>query len=133
MAFAFMSQNRFLAVPHHQNDTVFGIAGVPYDGAVTNRPGARFGPEAIRRASQMLCDGTHPYFDVSPFEYLTDVGDLMMPNTTIEGMRASLAEQIPELLAKYHMCWLGGGSLNHAGFVACLSHVDGSTFGCVAF
>ncbi len=108
MAFAFMSQNRFLAVPHHQNDTVFGIAGVPYDGAVTNRPGARFGPEAIRRASQMLCDGTHPYFDVSPFEYLTDVGDLMMPNTTIEGMRASLAEQIPELLAKYHMCWLGG-------------------------
>ena len=37
MAFAFMSQNRFLAVPHHQNDTVFGIAGVPYDGAVTNR------------------------------------------------------------------------------------------------
>lgn len=108
MAFAFMSQNRFLAVPHDQNNAAFGIAGIPYDGAVTNRPGARFGPEAIRRASQMLCDGTHPYFDVSPFEHLTDVGDLMMPNTTIEGMRASLAEQVPELLAKHHMCWLGG-------------------------
>ena len=108
MAFAFMSQNRFLAVPHDQADTAFGIAGVPYDGAVTNRPGARFGPDAIRRASQMLCDGTHPYFDVSPFEHLTDAGDLMMPNTTIEGMRASLAQQVPELLAKHHMCWLGG-------------------------
>lgn len=108
MAFAFMSQNRFLAVPHEQNNTAFGIAGIPYDGAVTNRPGARFGPEAIRRASQMLCDGTHPYFDVSPFEHLTDAGDLMMPNTTIDGMRQSLAEQIPALLAKHHMCWLGG-------------------------
>ena len=108
MSYAYMSQNRFLAVPHSQTDTPFAVAGVPYDGAVTNRPGARFGPDAIRRASQMLCDGTHPYFDVSPFEHLTDVGDLMLPNTSIDGMRAALAEQTGDLIARHHMCWLGG-------------------------
>ncbi|TDR29096.1 agmatinase [Hydromonas duriensis] len=108
MGFAYMSQNRFLAVPHNQMDTPFAVAGVPYDGAVTHRPGARFGPDSIRRASHMLCDGTHPFFDVSPFQYLSDVGDLMLPNTSIEGMRESLAAQIPELIQKYHMCWLGG-------------------------
>ncbi|WP_135806407.1 agmatinase family protein [Halorussus marinus] len=28
-----------------------GVVGAPYDGAVSNRPGTRYGPEAIRRAS----------------------------------------------------------------------------------
>ncbi|WP_458204571.1 agmatinase family protein [Haladaptatus sp. NG-SE-30] len=32
-------------------DVDVGVLGVPYDGAVSNRPGARYGPEAIRRAS----------------------------------------------------------------------------------
>jgi agmatinase len=32
-------------------DADAGVVGVPYDGAVSNRPGARYGPEAIRRAS----------------------------------------------------------------------------------
>lgn len=30
------------------------VLGVPYDGAVSNRPGARFGPRAVRRASGWL-------------------------------------------------------------------------------
>ena len=32
-------------------DVDVGVIGAPYDGAVSNRPGARYGPEAIRRAS----------------------------------------------------------------------------------
>ena len=108
MAYAYHSNNTFLAVPHGLTDKPFAVAGVPYDGAVTNRPGARFGPSSIRGASQMLCDGTHPYFDVSPFEQLCDLGDVYLPNTSIDGMRASLAEQIPAMIAKHHMCWLGG-------------------------
>ncbi len=44
----------------------FAVAGVASDGSVTNRPGARFGPRAIRDASHMLCDGMHPHLDVSP-------------------------------------------------------------------
>ena len=30
------------------------VWGVPFDAAVCNRPGARFGPQAIRRASAIL-------------------------------------------------------------------------------
>ena len=59
----------------------FVVAGVPWDGATTNRAGARFGPEAIRRASHMLCDGTHPVYRLSPTPQLADLGDLSLPNT----------------------------------------------------
>jgi hypothetical protein len=62
---------------------------------VTNRPGARFGPRAIRTASHMLCDATHPYFDVSPTARLGDAGDLALPNTGLAAMRAALPAQGP--------------------------------------
>ena len=106
--FAYLSQNYFLSVPNDTAQKPFAIAGIPYDGAVTNRPGARFAPAAIRAASQMLCDGILPYFDVSPYDFIYDLGDLATPNTDLTAMRASLAEQIPAMLAQYHMCWLGG-------------------------
>tara|TARA_A100001015_G_C14657219_1_gene581567 strand:+ start:127 stop:414 length:288 start_codon:yes stop_codon:yes gene_type:complete len=32
------------------------ISGLPYDAATTNRPGARFGPRAIREASTQLAE-----------------------------------------------------------------------------
>ena len=51
--------NRFLAAPE-LGAQPFAVAGVPYDGVVTNRPGARFGPQAIRAASLMLCARTRP-------------------------------------------------------------------------
>ena len=53
------------------------VWGVPLDAAVSNRPGARFGPQAIRRASAILCgDPQYPYSS-DPFETLTvvDYGD----------------------------------------------------------
>ena len=106
--FAYLSQNRFLSVPNDASNKPFGVAGIPYDRAVTNRPGARFAPAAIRQASQMLCDGIHPFFNTSPYEFIRDLGDLATPNTDLTAMRASLAEQVPALLAQYHMCWLGG-------------------------
>ncbi len=106
--FAYLSQNYFLSVPNDTEQKPFAVAGIPYDGAVTNRPGARSAPSAIRAASQMLCDGIHPYFDVSPYDFVYDLGDLATPNTDLTAMRARLAEQIPAMLAQYHMCWLGG-------------------------
>ena len=41
--------NRFLAV-EPLTDQPFAVSGVPFDGVVTNRPGARFGPQAINGA-----------------------------------------------------------------------------------
>jgi agmatinase len=86
----------------------FAVAGVPYDGAVTNRPGARFGPGAIRAASRMLCDAIHPLYDCSPGEALVDVGDLALPATSLAQQRDALQAAAAQLLAAHHVCWLGG-------------------------
>ena len=109
--FAFLSQNAFMGLSPSQqssSDTPFGLAGIAWDGCVTNRPGARFGPSAIRQASQMLCDGIHPLFDTTPEGQLHDHGDLALPNTSLEAMRAAMMPLIAPLIARQHMVWLGG-------------------------
>lgn len=111
--FAFRSSGTFLNVPslagaNNASATPFAIAGLTFDGAVSNRPGARFAPQAIRLASQMLCDAIHPFFDSTPIGQLSDAGDLLLPNTSIEAMRAALMPQAIALLKQYHMVWLGG-------------------------
>ncbi len=53
------------------------VWGIPFDAAVSNRPGARFGPQAIRRASAIF-DGDPQYpFRTDPFASLNvvDYGD----------------------------------------------------------
>lgn len=106
--FAYLSQATFLRCPPLDGSHHFGVAGVAWDGAVTNRPGARFGPRAIRAASHMLCEGTHPHFDVVLDGMLGDAGDLLLPNTGLAPMRAALEAQAPALIARHHMAWLGG-------------------------
>jgi guanidinobutyrase / D-arginase len=53
------------------------IVGVPFDGGTTFRPGARFGPAAIRAGSRLMC-GYHPGLDVQPFaaQQVADAGDI---------------------------------------------------------
>jgi agmatinase len=108
MPFPYLSQNTFLKCAAADTAKPLAVAGIAWDGSVTNRPGARFGPDAIRRASHMLCDGTHPYFDISPADHLTDLGDLTLPNTSLVEMRKALAASAPGLIAQHHMAWLGG-------------------------
>lgn len=106
--FAFLSAHGFLKIPPGPATRPFGLAGIAWDGAVTHRPGARFGPRAIREASHMLCDGIHPLFDVTPVGHLSDLGDLPLPNTGLERLRAALEPQVAALLPQRHMVWLGG-------------------------
>ena len=107
-SFAFLSDTRFLKAPPGEPAQPYAVGGIAWDGAVTNRPGARMGPRAIREASHMLCDGIHPHFDVSPVGRLTDVGDLTLPNTSLERMREALGAPVAELIRRHHMAWLGG-------------------------
>ncbi|MFN8909635.1 MAG: agmatinase [Betaproteobacteria bacterium] len=53
------------------------LAGVPYDGGVTCRPGARHGPREIRNQSTLV-RGIHHVHRINPFERLkvADVGDV---------------------------------------------------------
>lgn len=55
------------------------VTGIPLDTATTNRPGARFGPRAIRNASSIMA-WERPYgMEFDPFDKLAvaDVGDCM--------------------------------------------------------
>ncbi|MBE1496948.1 agmatinase [Amycolatopsis lexingtonensis] len=53
------------------------VVGVPFDSGVSYRPGARFGPAAVREASRLLRP-YHPELDVSPFaeKQVVDAGDI---------------------------------------------------------
>ena len=108
--FAFLSQGTFLHCARLQDgpDFPFVLAGLAYDGAVTNRPGARFGPQAIRSASRMLCDAIHPHFNITPLGSLADAGDIALPNTSLAAMREALQPKVRSLVASHHMVWLGG-------------------------
>ncbi len=57
------------------------VSGIPWDGATTYRPGARFGPRAIRQASANLCFGKVWPWNLDPFDTLAviDWGDVMFP------------------------------------------------------
>jgi agmatinase len=107
--FAYASNsNRFLA-SDELTEQPFAVVGIPFDGAVTNRPGARFGPQEIRRASLMLCDGIHPYFEVSPLGSLGDAGDMALPNASaLDEVRRRIQAQAGALMAQHHCVFLGG-------------------------
>lgn len=64
------------------------IIGAPYDGGTSHRPGARFGPQAIRLTDYLPHDGSRPHLalGVDPLIELgvVDVGDVEMPAGEIE-------------------------------------------------
>ena len=102
------NSNRFLAAPA-LTDQRFAVVGVPFDGAVTNRPGARFGPQEIRRASLMLCDGLHPVFEVTPVEVTGDAGDMRLPNASgLPLVREAIESHAAALMSKHHCVFMGG-------------------------
>ena len=50
--FAFTANNSFMKVPPAQGQP-YAVAGLAWGAAATNRPGARFGPLAIRQSSHV--------------------------------------------------------------------------------
>ena len=65
------------------------MAGVPYDGGVTNRPGARHGPREIRNQSSFM-RGIHHVSKINPFEIcrVADVGDVRFEASHIPDLAA---------------------------------------------
>ncbi|MGN9840439.1 agmatinase [Nonomuraea sp. H19] len=76
------------------------VVGVPFDTGVSYRPGARFGPAAVREASRLLRP-YHPELDVSPFEHVqvADAGDIACNPFNIEEAVETIADAASELLA----------------------------------
>src|SRR5688572_1055415 len=69
----------FARLPRREDVDVCDVAvlGIPFDSGVTYRPGARFGPAAIRNATRLL-RAYHPSLDVHPFaaQQVADAGDV---------------------------------------------------------
>ncbi len=96
----------FLGIERRDRDAAITIAGVPLDIGTTNRPGARFGPQAIRHASRMLVDGDHPTTRLDPAGVKpSDIGDFRIALGDLAQSLRVIAEQAAGLA---HLLALGG-------------------------
>ncbi len=86
----FAGSPTFFRLPQQQNLDGLDVAiqGIPFDGAASFRPGARFGPRAVREMSSLL----RPFnrvLDIDPYKILNcaDVGDCPVnPFNTMESL-----------------------------------------------
>src|ERR1700728_408681 len=83
------------------------VVGVPFDSGTSYRPGARFGPAAVRQGSRLLRPW-HPGLEVAPFgaQQVADAGDIACtpsdirkPVDKIETPAATLLGEAGRLLA----------------------------------
>ncbi|PWJ48667.1 agmatinase [Quadrisphaera granulorum] len=81
-------------VPDHD----VAVLGVPFDAGVTYRPGARFGPSAIREASRLL-KPYNPAQDAAPFALaqVVDAGDVAANPFDLTEALASVEAAVHEL------------------------------------
>ncbi len=76
------------------------ITGVPFDQAVTNRPGTRLGPRAIREASSLQAPDAPYGWDIDPLSdcNLIDYGDLAFDYANIPDFPMRLQAHIAGIL-----------------------------------
>ena len=76
------------------------VWGIPFDAAVSNRPGARFGPQAIRRASAIFdVDPQYP-FGIDLFEAMAvvDYGDCLLDYGNHQKTPAAIEREAAKIL-----------------------------------
>lgn len=98
----YAGSSNFVRVPslHEVPYCDVAILGVPFDGGVSYRPGARFGPSAVRQASRALRPAYHPEYDIAPFAELqvADAGDVACNPFSIAESLAAIEDRASELL-----------------------------------
>ncbi len=77
------------------------VWGVPFDAATSNRPGARFGPRAMRAASTILDTDPQYPFGLDPFGTLNviDFGDCGLDYGSPQTVAKDIETQAAEILA----------------------------------
>jgi len=114
-------------------DARYAVFGVPYDGTTSFRPGARFGPRAIREVSFNF-ESYDPATGIDFFEVpVTDLGDLAVSRLPEEVARqtADVAEDIvqdgkvPVMLGGEHTATVGAvRAVRPEVYVVCDAHLD---------
>jgi len=105
-------QNRFLSGDSSYEECEICIVGLPYDGTSSYRPGSRFGPNAIRKASWGMETYSHTLGrDLGDLK-ICDLGDLEIPFGNKEMALAKIREAIGKIVddGKYPVL-LGGEHL----------------------
>ena len=76
------------------------VWGIPFDAAVTNRPGARFGPQAIRRAAAIFDNDPQYPFNRQLFETMSvvDYGDCLLDSGNHQKTPATIEREAAKLL-----------------------------------
>jgi agmatinase len=103
------------------------VLGIPFDTATTNRPGARFGPEAVRSASIAL----RPYNPAQRAQVfgrlsVADLGDVRVTPGNAERTVSQIAEQLqPIVRAGARTLCLGGDHLVVLGELRAQAAVHG--------
>ena len=93
----------FFRAPYNESfDGVdIGLIGVPFDGGVTNRPGARHGPREIRNQSSLIRK-MNPANGISPHDIckVADIGDAWVEKPyTLEGSHQEIEDYYQEVIA----------------------------------
>ncbi|MGH7312583.1 MAG: agmatinase [Candidatus Rokuibacteriota bacterium] len=102
----------FMLLPTAESAAGLDVAllGIPYDGGVSYRPGARFGPRAIREQSSLIRPW-NPVLKVHPFQRLrmADCGDVDVIPTSIERTFERIQQAIDAVIVAGAMPLAVGG------------------------
>ncbi|MCV6593171.1 MAG: agmatinase [Silicimonas sp.] len=86
------------------------VSGIPFDQAVTHRPGARFGPRAVRAASAAMA-GDVPYgWGYSPLDAfaVADAGDMAFDYASVAEVPGRIEAHVAGLIKTSSAILLGG-------------------------
>ncbi|NVN00762.1 agmatinase [Arthrobacter sp. SDTb3-6] len=109
-------------------DYDIAIVGVPFDGGTSYRPGARFGPAAVREASRLLRPGYHVELDVEPVNeaQVVDAGDLACtPYDITQAVEDIEKQALPLMAHDKRVIAIGGDHTIALPMLRALTHVHG--------
>ncbi len=98
----FAGASTFARLPEVDRVSDYDVAvlGVPFDNGTSYRPGARFGPMAVRQASRHLRPGYHVELGLSPFKTIqvVDAGDVSVTPFDISAAMTQIQDHAAELI-----------------------------------
>ena len=108
----FAGPSTFARLPRREDVDVCDVAvlGIPFDSGVTYRPGARFGPHAVRNATRLL-RAYHAPLEVHPFaaQQVADAGDVACSPFDIAEAISQIEAAADETLdSSTHLLSIGG-------------------------